>query len=77
MKKKKQKGIGIKVQTPSTLITRLPILLGQIKASNNSIDLLNEIRQSFCLLYRNNVVSKDLYNRLLKYFCSKLKSTNA
>lgn len=77
MKKKKQKGIGIKVQTPSTLITRLPILLGQIKAGNNSIDLLNEIRQSFCLLYRNNVVSKDLYNRLLKYFCSKLKSTNA
>ena len=47
MKKEKQKGIGIKVQTPSTLITRLPILLGQIKACNNSIDLLNEMNKVF------------------------------
>lgn len=38
-----QEGSGIKIYTPSTLLTRLPILMGQLEAGNNSIDLLNEI----------------------------------
>ena len=35
-----QKGSGIKVYTPSQLITRFPILIGQLKAGNSSIDLM-------------------------------------
>ena len=31
-----QKGQGLKIMTPSQLITRLPILLAQLKAGNNN-----------------------------------------
>ena len=48
---------GIKVYTPSQLITRLPILIGQLKAGNSSIDLTNEIRQTIYSLYRNNMIN--------------------
>ena len=43
-----QKGQGLKILTPKQLISRLPILLAQLKAANNSEKLENEIRQ---LLY--------------------------
>ena len=59
------KGSGIKIHTPSSLIFRLPILIGQIEAGSNSIDLINEIRKTIYLLYRNNVKSKHIYNRLV------------
>ena len=36
--------IGLKVLTPNKLLTRLPILLAQIKAANNSYESKNEIR---------------------------------
>ena len=36
--------IGLKVLTPNKLLTRLPILLAQIKAGNNSYESKNEIR---------------------------------
>ena len=36
---------GLKIMTPSQLITRLPILLAQLKAGNNSNKLKNEMRQ--------------------------------
>ena len=35
----------LKILTPNKLLTRLPILLAQIKAGNNSYNLKNEIRQ--------------------------------
>ena len=38
-------GKGLKISTPNKLLTRLPILLGQIKAGNDSCKLNNEIRQ--------------------------------
>lgn len=68
-----QEGSGIKIYTPSTLLTRLPIPMGQLEAGNNSIDLLNEIRQAISLLYRNNKITKRFYNSLLKYCCEKNK----
>ena len=71
---KDQKGSGVKVYTPSQLITRLPILMGQLKAGNNSIDLINEIRQIIYLLYRNNMISKHIYNHLIDYASSNIKS---
>ena len=36
-----QRGQGVKIMTASKLITRLPILLSQVKAGNNSQKLKN------------------------------------
>ena len=44
-KLKATKGIGLKILTPKQLFQRLPIALAQVKAGNNSENLLNEIRQ--------------------------------
>ena len=41
----KQEGAGLKILTSKQMLQRLPIALAQIKASNNSESLLNEIRQ--------------------------------
>ena len=40
----RQKAQGLKTTTPKQKIIRLPILLAQIKAGNNSQKLKNEIR---------------------------------
>ena len=40
-----KEGKGLKILTPNKLLTRLPILLAQIKAGNNSYKLKNKIRQ--------------------------------
>ena len=47
-----QSGKGLKILTPQQMFTRLPILLAQIKAGNNSQKLKNEIRQLLYSLYR-------------------------
>ena len=47
----KQEGAGLKILTPKQMLQRLPIALAQIKAGNNSQNLLNEIRQIDCLLF--------------------------
>ena len=41
----KQKGTGLKILTLNQMPKRLPIALEQIKAGNNSENLLNEIKQ--------------------------------
>ena len=41
----------LKVLTPNKLLTRLPILLAEIKAGNNSYKWNNEIRQILNLLH--------------------------
>ena len=38
-------GKGLKILTSKQLLRRLPIALAQVKAGNNSENLLNEIRQ--------------------------------
>ena len=45
-----KEGIGLKISTPNKLLNRLPILLAQIKAGNNSCKLKNETRQILYLL---------------------------
>ena len=40
-----QDGSGLKILTPSKMLSRLPISLAQLKAGNNSEKLKNEIRQ--------------------------------
>ena len=44
--------------TPNKLLTRLPILLAQMKAGNNSYKLKNEIRQILYFLYQHNKITK-------------------
>ena len=46
-----QDGTGLKILTPKQMLQRLPITLAQVKAGNNSENLLNEIRQIVYSLY--------------------------
>ena len=62
----RQRGQGLKIMVPSQLITRLPILLLQVKAGNNSNKLKNEIRQIINSLHRSKNLSKIIYNHLIK-----------
>ena len=52
-KLKATKGTGPKTLTPKQLFRRLPIVLAQVKAGNNSENLLNEIRQIVYSLYQS------------------------
>ena len=57
---------GIKILTPNMLLTRLPILLAQIKSGKNSYKLKSEIRQILFLLYEHNKITKKVYNNLIQ-----------
>ena len=46
----RQKGQRLKILTPQQMITRLPILLAQLKAGNNSQKLKNEISTIRCII---------------------------
>ena len=60
------KGASLKILTDKQMLNRLPILLAQIQARNNSIKLKNEIRQILYSLYRSKVLTKTVYNNLIK-----------
>ena len=62
---RKQQGQGVKILTPKQLITRLPILLAQLKAGNNSQKLKNEIIQLLYSLNRSKKLSKTIYENLM------------
>ena len=47
------------------MITRLAILLAQLKAGNNLQKLKNEIRLLLYSLYRSKKLSKTIYNSLM------------
>ena len=51
-KHKATKGAGLKILTPKQMLQRLPIALGQVKACNNSDNLLNGITQFVYFLYQ-------------------------
>ena len=59
-------GSGLKILTNKQMLNRLPILLAQIQAGNISIKLKNEIRQILYSLYRSKVLTKTVYNNLIK-----------
>ena len=59
-------GAGLKILTNKQMLNRLPILLAQIQAGNNSSKLKNEIRQILYSLYRSKVLTKTVYNNLVK-----------
>ena len=45
------------------LLTRLPILLAQIKATKNSYKLKNQIRKIVYLSNQNNKITKNVCNK--------------
>ena len=57
---------GLKVLPPNKLLTRLPILSAQIKATSNSRKLKNKIRQILYFLYQHNKITEKVYNNLIK-----------
>ena len=67
-------GKGLKVLSKNQMTTRLPILIAQIKAGNNSVELKNELRLIIYLLYRNNQLSKNMYNDLMNMSTDDLKN---
>ena len=56
---------GLNIWTPNKLLTRLPILLAQIKAVHNTCKLKNEMRQKLCHLYQHNKITKILNKNLI------------
>ena len=63
-------GSGLKILTNKQMLKSLPILLAQIQAGNNSKKLKNEIRQILYSLYRSKVLTKIVYNNLIKSICA-------
>ena len=63
-------GSGLKILTNKQMINRLPILLAQIQAGNNSNKLKNEARQMLYSLYRSKLLTKTVYNNLIKAICA-------
>ena len=49
----KQSGKGLKILTPDQMLSRLPIILAELKAGNNFEKLKNKIRQLLYSLYRS------------------------
>ena len=48
------------------MLQRLPIAVAQVKASNTSESLLNEIRQIVYSLYQSKEITKKVYNNIIK-----------
>ena len=65
-KQNETKGKEIKILIPKEMLQRLPIALAQVKAGNNSENLLNEIRQIIYSLYQSKEITKKVYNNLMK-----------
>ena len=58
-------GSGLKILAPQQMLTRLLILLAQIKAGNNSLELKKEIRQLLYSLYRSKQINKTVHKNLI------------
>ena len=65
-KHKATKGAEPKILTPKQILQRLLIALAQLRASKNSENLLNEIRQIVYSLYLSKWITKKVYNNIIK-----------
>ena len=63
-KNKATKGTGLKILAPKQMLQRLPTVLAQVKAGNNSENLLNEIKQIIYSLYQSKEITKNVYNNI-------------
>ena len=61
-----KKGERLKILNNKQMFNRLPILLAQIKAGNNSNKLKNETIQILYSLCRSKELTKTVYNKLIK-----------
>ena len=61
-----KEGKELKILTQNKLLIRLPRLLAEMKAGNNSNKLKNEIRQKLYLFYQDNKITQKVYNTLIK-----------
>ena len=59
-------GSGLKILTNKQMLNGLPILLAQIQAGNNSTKLKNEARQILYSLHRSKVLTKTVFNNLIR-----------
>ena len=59
-----QDRLGLKILTPSQMLSRLPISLAQLKKGNNSEKLKKEIRQLLYFLYRSKKLTANIYKSL-------------
>ena len=59
-------GKGLKILTSKQMLQRLPIALAEVKAGNNSKNLLNEIRQIVYSLYQSKESTKKVYDNIIK-----------
>ena len=66
-----KEGKGLKILTNKQMLNRLPILLAQIQAGNNSKKLKNELRQILYSLHRSKALTKTVYNNLIKVILAK------
>ena len=57
---------GLKILSKQQMLSRLPVLLAQIQAGNNSKKLKNETRQILYSLYRSKALTKTVYNNLIR-----------
>ena len=65
-KKNNTSGKRLEILTLKQMLQRLPIALAQVQASNNSQNLLNEIRQIVYSLFQSKVITKKVYNNIIK-----------
>ena len=65
-KQNKTEGKGLKILTPKQMLQQLPLAIAQVKAGNNSENLLNGIRQIIYSLYQSKEINKKVYNNLMK-----------
>ena len=56
----------LKILTPKQMFQRLSIALAQVKAANNSENILNDFRQIIYSLYQLKEIIKKVYSNLMK-----------
>ena len=67
----RKKGEGLKILNNKQMLNRLPILVAQIEGGNNLIKLKNEVRQTLYSLYRSKLLTKTVYDNLIKSILAK------
>ena len=63
---KQKQEIGLGILTPKQVFQRLPIALAQVKAGNNSENLLNEISQIVVLCINQNKLLRKYIRNIIK-----------
>ena len=66
LRNKNKEGKGLKILTNKQMLNRLPILLAEIQAENNSKKFKNDLRQILYSLYRSKSLTKTVYNNSIK-----------